>query len=245
MHDNSSTPHKFENVSDAGSDSIFERHPSAGKQRSGPEASSSSNSSTFGSLDHSLTLQTKTSFSKSDTGISSSAMAQDNSDDTSSISSLESNHISKDDAVVIKTMSTGDAVSPRPGDQETPAVDVSKLSLVESPKECIKDGVPYVASPLPGVAVQSGHLAAPPSATSSPSPASLSPSTGPHSSASPAPTTPPISPPPVSLKHTSSGGPETHITGGSYKWEKLPSGKLVEVEVTWAPSPSNFTVRDY
>lgn len=244
MHDNISTPHHFENVSDAGSDSIFEAQPSARKQHSRPEAPQSSNSSTCCSHDHSLTLQTKNSFSKSNTGISSSALSQDDSDDTSSISSLETNHISKDDDATIKTMSTGGGVSPSSDDQETPAVDMSKLSLVESPKECIKDGVPYVASPVPGGTVQSSHLAAPPSATSSsPSPASLSPSTGPHSSS--APTTPPVSPPPVPLKHATSSGPETDIGGGSYKWEELPSGKAVEVEVTWAPSPSNFTVRDY
>ena len=112
-----------------------------------------------------------------------------------------------------------------------------KLELVHSPKECIRDGVPYVASSEE--ALKSGHLAAPPSG---PSPSSSSSSATPlGSSLSPSviPTTPPVSPPPLS-----DDGPETnnHREWGN-KWAELPRGKAaVEVEVTWSSSPTNFTV---
>ena len=130
-------------------------------------------------------------------------------------------------------------------------VDMKQLSLVDSPKECIRDGVPYVATPVPVVTAtgQSGHLAPPPSATgtSTPSSASRSPSQvkSPSPSSlrpspvSPVPMTPPMSPPPIVDRPT-----QTEYGGGveTYKWAEFPSGKVVEVEVTWAPSPTNFSV---
>ena len=134
--------------------------------------------------------------------------------------------------------------------QQSPvAADMTRLSLVDSPKVCIKDGVPYAPSPVPGRApeVESGHLAAPPSAPrpSPPTSSSLSPpETKSPPPVSSAPITPPVSPPPPPSDPLTEGKTVTEPKGevGWGKWAELPRGKPVEVEVTWAPSPINFTV---
>ena len=163
--------------------------------------------------------------------------AKDDSCDSSSISSLNvSDNFESDDV-----------------EKESPHVKEPEKAgePVHSPKECIRDGVPYVATPQVG-AGKSGHLAAPSSASSlsrtshshSPSPAPLVP---PHPPISPSatPMTPPMSPPPAGS--TDSDSSEAERLGGvvaSNEWAELPIGKAVEVEVTWSSSPTNFTVSE-
>ena len=140
--------------------------------------------------------------------------------------------------------------------QSSPLLNMNRLTLVDSPKHCVmRHNAPYVPTiPVEGVVAVSqkpSHLASPPSAprlasTSShqaQSPSPQAPSSPHHpprtlvSSPSNTPTTPPMSPPPVASEGGGAGG------GASYKWAELSSGRCVEVEVTWASSPTNFTVR--
>ncbi|CAI8001522.1 Tudor domain-containing protein 7 [Geodia barretti] len=118
-----------------------------------------------------------------------------------------------------------------------------KMELVHSPKECIRDGVPYVASPeeADSAAVKSGHLV--------PSPSSSAPliTSSPPFSPSVIPTTPPMSPPPISLAPSAddNSGRTEHGDGGVVvinHWAELPRGRPVEVEITWSCSPTNFTL---
>ena len=259
-----STPREIltlEIASEAGSDTVFGGHLPVDKQQLMSRASSTANSSTRSSPFHALALQARTSYespSRSDTVSVNSAQIRDENIETLSISSLEDT--SRDATEFKASVSDDGKVSPgRPSsahakiNQHSPTIDMTRLSLVDSPKECIKDGVPYVASPVPGMTVQSCHLAAPSSATrtSPPSSASLSPSytkspsPGPSPAVSSPPITPPMSPPPDPISKCTQTTPSVHgswVEGERCKWEELPSGKLVEVEVTWAPSPSNFTV---
>ena len=211
---------------------------------------SSASSNTQGSAKH--TGSSSDGQGKNDTVTLNNTQIQDDVVDisTTSISSLEDNRDATEVtggscAEDVGKMSPNLPSSARTGNsQQSPvAADMTRLSLVDSPKVCIKDGVPYVPSPVPERApvVQSGHLAVPPSAPrpSPPSSSSLSPS----DSKSPPPITPPMSPPPPSVPLTG-GNTVTEPEGGVGwgKWAELPKGKVVEVEVTWAPSPTNFTV---
>ena len=137
--------------------------------------------------------------------------------------------------------------------QSSPLLNMNRLTLVDSPKHCVmRHDAPYVPTiPVEAVSQKPSHLASPPSAprlasTSShqaQSPSPQAPSSPHHpprtlvSSPSNTPTTPPMSPPPVASEGGGAGG------GASYKWTELPSGRCVEVEVTWTSSPINFTVR--
>ena len=206
---------------------------------------SSASSNTQGSAKH--TGSSCDGQGKNDTVTLNNTQIQDDVVDisTTSISSLEDNR----DATEVTGGSCAESPnlpsSARTGSsQQSPvAADMTRLSLVDSPKVCTKDGVPYVPSPVPERApvVESGHLAVPPSAPrpSPPSSSSLSPS----DTKSPPPITPPMSPPPPSVPLTG-GNTVTEPEGGIGwgKWAELPKGKVVEVEVTWAPSPTNFTV---
>jgi hypothetical protein len=123
-----------------------------------------------------------------------------------------------------------------------------RMELVHSPKECIRDGVPYVASPEEAdyAAVKSGNLPAPPS-VSSPSSSPPLITSSPPLSPSVIPTTPPMSPPPIPLVPSAddNNGRTEHGDGGVVvinQWAELPRGRAVEVEVTWSCSPTNFTL---
>ena len=153
--------------------------------------------------------------------------------------------------------------------QKLTPINMNKLTLVNSPKECIiKSDVPYNLAAMEDVVMvsqQSGHVVAPPSATrttatsstspnslqikppsvSAPHPNNSSPLMSPH-----APMTPPVLPPPVTTgvvkvvddkrETVSEGSGAGGMRLGN--WAELPRGKCVEVVVSWAPSPTNFTV---
>ena len=177
---------------------------------------------------------------------------EESSGDTSSVSSLNqtASDLDSEDALC-----EPDNTNRHNSSAQKSATD--DLTKVFSPKVCIRDGVHYLESPQ-AADVVSGHLAAPPSATRSTSsslsshspslppgtPAPLVSSNSPLSPSS-APVTPPMSPPLLSPSEEEEEGQLPARQGGGAdvnEWAELPSGRTVEVEVTWAHSPTNFTV---
>ena len=183
----------------------------------------------------------------------------------SSISSLEDNQLSNVAQITVEASSNDVSVGSLPSSAQTKPQQHSPQLAKKDPWPVlspIKDRVLNEASPVQSASVQPGHLALPPlqSAASSSSSTSLCPSqaeslypkllspispnplsapTTPQMSPPPVPTTPQMSPPPVLLAGSVLSGAEVE---GAVRWEELTSGKLVKVEVTWAASPSVFTV---
>ena len=159
---------------------------------------------------------------------------KDDSGDISSVSSLVTSSDAELDEIASESHSQGEY------SVKVAAADRERLTMVYSPKVCVREGVREVVSPHMGelATAPSGHLAAPPSAQGSAS-SSPAPPVSAHLSSSLSPMTPPTSPPLVSTEDDAVGG-----VANSNKWAELPSGGAVEVEVTWTSSPMNFTVRE-
>lgn len=153
---------------------------------------------------------------------------------SSSISSLnESHNVTESDASVESSSSSEIKQLLVPEVEE-------KLTLVHSPKECVRGGEPYIAPPPPEASGSS--LAVPVSSSSSSTRGSSSP--GLMSPVNPI--SPPMSPPPLSTDESGGSGmkgrcqpQETELVPSSQRVE-LPA--MAEVIVTWSPSPTNFTV---
>ena len=147
-------------------------------------------------------------------------------------------------------VSTGGKISPNLPSPSQSRDDHTRQTLVHD-----KDAHSAVSPSNTSSSLQPGHLAALPSVavTSSPSPMDISPAvdtpslspaplTPPNSP--PLPVTPPISPPPLLQEggHSAESAMTAVRESRHQGWERLPSGRPVEVEVTWAPSPSCFMV---
>ena len=243
----SSVPVFVDVAAEAETDTIFVNKSQAWKQNNiVKEPATSSSSSSQNDLDSKTELRSP---SHSNSGRENvvridTLQVKDDSCESSSVSSLnETGSNAESDDV---EQSSPEKVLQPPAVRGT-----GKLEPVHSPKECIRDGVPYVASPIAGDSptLKSGHVAARPSDPSPPAPI-VSPN-HPISPSSVTPTTPPMSPPPIPLSAASADGDRSGREGqqggdggvaGINRWAELPCGKAVEVEVTWPASPTNFTV---